>query len=123
MKVDNALPYSERRLQTTANHVSRATTDVADAFVTGLSILQPQTSGLFWLDAGMAVGHAAYGISRIAQGSSENATPYEAQRNYTMAFGEGLQVAGYVGLAFGMGAWALPIMATGAIISNFAYFQ
>lgn len=122
MKVDN-VPYSERRLQTTAKHVSRAVTDVADAFVTGLTIMQPNTPGLTWLNIGMGVGHAAFGISRLARATEESITPLQKQKFLTQAFGEGLQVAGYAGLAFGLGAWALPIVATGAIVSNFAYFH
>lgn len=123
MKVDNALPYSERRLQTTAKHVGRAVTDVADAFVAGLTVMQPNTPGLTWLNIGMGVGHAAFGISRLSKAADENITAVQRQKCITQAFGEGLQVAGYAGLAFGLGAWALPILATGAVISNFAYFQ
>lgn len=123
MRVDNSLPYSERKLQTTANHVGRAVADVADAYVTGLTIMQPNTSGVMWLDIGMGVGHAAYGINRLLKAGDEKSTKYESQRAVTQAFGEGLQVAGYAGLAFGMGPWALPIVALGAVVSNFAYFQ
>lgn len=123
MKVDSSLPYSERKLQKTATHVGRAVADVADAYVSGLSVLQPQTPGLFWLNVGMGVGHAAYGINKLMKAGDSGATAYDKQRAVTQAFGEGLQVAGYAGLALGMGVWALPIMATGAIISNFAHFQ
>lgn len=123
MKVDSSLPYSERKLQTTANHVGRVAADLADAYVTGLTVMAPQTTGVMWLDIGMGIGHAAFGINRFAKSLDENASPYESQRARTQAFGEGLQVAGYAGLAFGMGVWALPIVATGAIISNFAYCQ
>ncbi len=124
MQVNNSsLPYSERKLQQTASHVSRGVADVADVFVTGLNFMQPHSTGLMWLDIGMGVGHALYGISRVAVAMDEDKTPYEAQRCRTQAFGECLQVAGYVGLAAGMGPWALPIVALGAAVSNFAYFQ
>ncbi|MEW6277956.1 MAG: hypothetical protein AB1758_04985 [Candidatus Eremiobacterota bacterium] len=123
MQVDNSVPYSARRVYKAAAHGARATADLADLYVCGLAALKPATTGLPWVTAGMAVGHGLFAVSRLFAAGSENATAYTRQKNLTWAFGEGLQTAGYALLAMGQGVWALPIVATGAVISNFAYFQ
>ena len=121
------LPYSERRKQAVVKALPRLTLTAVDGYVAsatafpGLKYGSAETLGQFRVMSGIL--GAVHGISAIVQLNRETDGLAEKRAAQTMVTGELITAAGFVGLAAGMGTWALPLIAIGEITTNFARFS
>lgn len=96
-----------------------------DLYTAGATAFAPAEGALKsvmpWMSGVAAVGHAIYGISKVATDIKED---YESSRfvkswnarpakDYAVGTGHLITAAGFGALAFGLGPWALPILAIG----------
>ena len=101
-----------------------------DLYTAGATAFAPAESTLKavmpWMSGVAAVGHAIYGIAKVATDTREeylrdhgyvkewNARP---PKDYAVGSGHLITAAGFASLAFGLGPWALPIIAIGQATS------
>lgn len=128
MRVNNGnIPYSQRRKDAIVAGIPQVLTTATDAYVAsaaafpGLNGLGAPESVVQFrvVSGGLALWHGIQGIRQIRNESSDAVEKRAAQ---TAAIGEFISAAGFVGLAAGMGHWALPLVAIGGITTNFARF-
>lgn len=101
-----------------------------DLYTAGATAFAPAESTLSsvmpWMSGVAAVGHGIYGLTKVATDTSEdyvtnvgyvkewNARPAQ---DYAVGTGHLITAAGFGALAFGLGPWALPLLAIGQITS------
>ncbi len=130
MRVSNSgnIPYSQRRKDAIVAGIPQLLTTGTDAYVAaatafpGLNGLgSPETGGQFrFMSGGLALWHGIQGIRQLKDQPTDLVEKRAAQ---TAAIGEFISAAGFVGLAAGMGHWALPLVAIGGLTTNFARFS
>lgn len=128
MRVNNGnIPYSQRRKDAIVAGIPQVLTTATDAYVAsatafpGLNGLGPAEAGTQFrvMSGGLALWHGIQGIRHLNNKSTDMVEKRAAQ---TAAIGEFISAAGFVGLAAGMGHWALPLVAIGGLTTNFARF-
>jgi hypothetical protein len=125
---DGEIPYSQRKRDEFLARIPRLAADGVDAYVAGLSLHMPDLGhipvagwrAMPFLNGGLALAHGIYGATRLFSNHSDD--PLAQGRARTMGVGELLTAAGFAGLAFGLGLWALPLLAIGEVTTNFAQF-
>lgn len=115
------VPYSQRRREGAMAAMPRLALDATDAYVAGLATLKPDLGLAPVLAGGLAVLHTGFAISQVVMANPLD--ELHKRRSQTMALGEFITAAGFVGLAAGLGIWALPVMALGEVTTNFARFS
>jgi len=117
--------YAQQQRDELLNRVPRLAFDVMDAYVGGVRALAPLSETASKVMAVgsvvMAVGHAGFGISRlvVAADSEDHSAKL---RNRAIGIGDFVTALGYVGLAAGMGPWALPLVGIGMATTNYATY-
>ncbi len=125
--VASNIPYSQRKREAVAQAVPHLAVGAADAYV-ATAVLKglggAQAAGTFSvISGGLAVVHGGRGIWNLMMASDqENKSQVEKKRFQTMALGEFITGVGFAGMAFGLGLWALPVVALGEVTTNFARF-
>lgn len=117
--------YAQQQRDELLNKVPRLAFDAMDAYVGGVRAFAPlsETAGTVMTVGSvvMAVGHAGFGITRlVVAADSENHS--EKLRNRAIGIGDFVTALGYVGLAAGMGPWALPLLGIGMATTNYATY-
>lgn len=115
------VPYSQRRREGAMAAMPRLALDATDAYVAGLSTLKPDLPMAPVLAGGLAALHTGFAIGQVVMASPVD--EIHRRRAQTMALGEIITAAGFVGLAAGLGLWALPVVALGEVTTNFARFS
>lgn len=115
------VPYSQRRRESAMAAMPRLALDATDAYVAGLATLKPDLGFTPILAGGLAALHTGLAIGQVVMASPVD--EIHRRRSQTMALGEIITAAGFVGLAAGLGLWALPVMALGEVTTNFARFS
>lgn len=101
-----------------------------DLYTAGATAFAPAESALKsvmpWMSGVAAVGHGIYGLTKVYTGVNEEyhsnvgyVKEWEARpaKDYAVGTGHLLTAAGFGALAFGLGPWALPIIALGQATS------
>lgn len=126
------IPYSQRKREAVAKAIPHLAVGATDAYVAG-AVLQglggsAVSTHFSVLSGGLAVVHAGRGIwNMMMAGNQDNryqpGSPVEKKRFQAMAIGEIITGVGFAGMAFGLGMWALPVVALGEVTTNFARFS
>lgn len=119
------IPYSQRKREAVARAIPHLAVGAADAYV-ATAVLKglggADASGTFHvLAGGLAVVHAGRGIWNM-MAPDDRTSETEKKRYQTMVLGEIITGVGFAGMAFGLGLWALPVVALGEVTTNFARF-
>lgn len=126
------IPYSQRKREAVARAIPHVAVGAADAYV-ATAVLQglggQAAAGTFGvLSGGLAAVHAGRGIWNLMMASNQDndynksRSPIEKKRFQAMAIGEFITGVGFAGMTFGLGMWALPVVALGEVTTNFARF-
>lgn len=117
--------YSQQQRDAILRKVPRLAFDALDAYVGGVRAFAPlaETASTVMTvgSAVMGVGHAGYAVTRLFV-ASDTEDRSEKLRYRAIAVGDFVTALGYVGLAAGMGPWALPLMAVGLATANYATY-
>lgn len=101
-----------------------------DLYTAGATAFAPAEGALKsvmpWMSGVAAVGHAIYGVTKVATDTREDyvsnlgyVKSWKARpaKDYAVGTGHLITAAGFGALAFGLGPWALPILAIGQATS------
>ncbi|GMU51869.1 MAG: hypothetical protein AMXMBFR33_10150 [Candidatus Xenobia bacterium] len=119
------IPYSQRKREAAAKAVPRLAINAVDGYVAAATLQgfggQAAAGTFSVLSGGLAAFHVGSGI-RFMMKASDSRDEVDKKRLQTMAIGEVLTGVGFAGMAFGLGLWAIPVVALGEITTNFARF-
>lgn len=110
--------YSAEKKAKRLKMAGKVAIGAADAYVSALSVLNPEASYAPWFGGVMAVGHAAMGIME----SRNKETNYwgrrqgglsDRPRDKAVALGHMVTAVGFASMAFGSGAMGVPLVALG----------
>lgn len=105
--------------------IPRLSFDALDTYVAGAQAFAPLTQAASEVltvgCVGVGVLHGIAGIRSFCRASG-NGDSSEALRLRASGYGDCITALGYVGLAAGMGPWALPLVAIGVATANYARF-
>lgn len=126
------IPYSQRKREAVARAIPHLAVGAADAYVATAVIKGlggEAAAGTFGvLSGGLAAVHAGRGIWNLCMASNQEnrynpeRSPIEKKRFQAMAVGEFITAAGFAGMTFGLGMWALPAIALGEVTTHYARF-
>ncbi|MEW6283505.1 MAG: hypothetical protein AB1758_33150 [Candidatus Eremiobacterota bacterium] len=124
MTVGTQIPYSQRKREAITRAIPRLAIDATDVYVAAATIkgLGQESGVMPFVSGGLAAFHVISAIMHANQSSKSFHTEVERKRLGVMAIGEAITGAGLGMLTFGVGLWALPVLALGEITTNYAQF-